>query len=128
CIWDEEYVWARFTNGLKYKGYPTTTIMTNNHSLTDLGYRKVREDMEKLAFEQRIQSWTTIWDQHPDEGLENLKQRYSNYMEILCTNHISMRGQVLPDSWALMLEGITQFQQDPNQMEAKDHHMSDQVE
>lgn len=107
CAWDEEYVWTRFTNGLKYKGYPTT-LKTN--SLTDWGYRKVREDMEKLACQQGIRSWGTRRKTSELEE-EALTQRYVNTMDLLNANHGSSHWDFLPDSWALMIEGGSQHNQ-----------------
>ena len=85
CAWDEEYVWTRFTNGLKYEGYPAT-LETN--SLTDWGYRKVREDMETLACQQGIRSWRTRRKTSKLEE-EAFTQRFMNTMELLNANHCS---------------------------------------
>ena len=107
CAWDEEYVWTRFTNGLKYKGYPST-LKTN--SLTDWGYRKVREDMEKLACLQGIRSWETRRKTSELEE-EALTQRYVNTVEWLNANNGSSHWDFLPDSWALMMDGGSQHEQ-----------------
>ena len=107
CAWDEEYVWTRFTNGLKYKGYPET-LKTN--SLTDWGYRRVRDDMEKLACQQGIRSWATRRKTSELEE-EALTQRFVNTMELLNANYGSSHWDFLPDSWALMVEGGSQQDQ-----------------
>ena len=107
CAWDEEYVWTRFTNGLKYEGYPAAL---KTCSLTDWGYRKVREDMEKLASQQKIRSWGTRRKTSELEE-EALKQRFVNTMELLNANYGSSHWDFLPDSWALMMEGGSQHDQ-----------------
>jgi hypothetical protein len=105
CAWDEEYVWKRYKDGHTYKGYPAS-FKTN--SLTDLGYRNVRKDMEILALHQGIPSWTSVMRGDPTSERDALEQRYHNYMEQLFTDKDSLYRDYLPDSWALYTEGQTQ--------------------
>jgi hypothetical protein len=113
CAWDEEFVWKRYQDGFAYKGYPnTTTDLPKVNLSSDLGYRKVREDMERIAIAQGIPSWTTLMRGDSVSERIALEQRFNNYMDQLFTERGSM--DYLPDSWALCIEGRTQ--QYPSQL------------
>src|SRR5271170_4150728 len=64
CVWDDQYLWERYPQerGLEYRGPP----VREDFSLTDLGYRRVRAEMERLAWDQGIQSWTKLSGNEPE--------------------------------------------------------------
>ena len=101
CTWDEEYVWERFLDrGFVYKGYHQPW----NSSLTDWRYRRVREDMETLTFQQGMKSWTELMrNEHEGGQLKALFQRFKNYLSIHGQQSLCYSAPVdLPRSWSMV--------------------------
>ena len=100
CAWDEEYVWERFLNGgFVYCGYHQLW----NSSLTDWMYRRVRADMQNLAEEQGMKSWTELMRDGYEVEEEALFQRFRNYLSMHGENCPSPSPPMdLPRSWAMV--------------------------
>lgn len=80
CAWDEEYLlWGRFRDhGLEYKGFQPAW---DSKPLMDLGYQKVHEDMERLAYEQGVPSWTILMLEDFATEQAAFRQRFDNFLE-----------------------------------------------
>ena len=96
CVWDDQYLWERHLNqtGLEYRGQ----AVREDFSLTDLGYRRVRSEMERLAWNQGIQSWTQLSRREPEFALAVLYGRFEKYL--LFSNHVDVgKPRPLPQCW-----------------------------
>jgi hypothetical protein len=62
-----------------------------------LGYRRVRAEMERLAWNQGIQSWTQLSRREPESALAVLYGRFDKYLRF--SKHGDV-GRPLPQCWA----------------------------
>ena len=97
CVWDDLYVWERYQErGLMFMAQQQQPVQDT--SLTDWGYRKVRAEMERIAGNYGIQSWTQLSKREYEFGLYALNVRFENYLT-LSKATIFGRSRPLPQCW-----------------------------
>jgi hypothetical protein len=97
CIWDDQYLWERY----RELGLECTQLREpfNDYSLTDFGYRNVREEMERLASSQKIMSWAQMLRREPVIEKIALYARVRTYL--LMSKHMnSGKSRPLPQPWS----------------------------